>query len=312
MVNTNVPPPPPALAGGAEHLVPLPKGRTLTVRPATPDDVEGMLSLYAALPAEDRRLRFFGTVRVVRPIIERLIGAADRGGLWLVAVTDDGEIVADAGYGLLPDGDAEFALTVARGWRGWLGPYLLQLLAEDAAHRGIRNLRASILSENRLMRALVQHRGYASVDDTDFTVQEVTISAGGGRPSWPPRHARPRLLVEGCGGRWRGGRGARDGGWDVITCAGPGARSVPTCPLLEGQTCPLVEGADLVVLALPLGDPRCQALLEAHQHRSERLPLLAAELSNEELSGRLRAEREAIDSVPPSPPDPTSDHDAGA
>jgi len=87
---------------------------------------------------------------------------------------------------------------------------------------------------------------------------------------------------------------------------------VPTCPLLEGQTCPLVEGADLVVLALPLGDPRCQALLEAHQQRSERLPLLAAELSNEELSGRLRAEREAIDSVPPSPPDPTSDHDAGA
>jgi hypothetical protein len=313
MVTTNVPPPPTAPIGDAEHVVPLPNGRTLTVRPATPDDVEGVLSLYAALPAQDRRLRFFGTVRVVRPIIERLIGAAERGGLWLVAVTDDGEIVADGGYDLLPDGDAEFALTVARAWRGWLGPYLLQLLAEDASRRGIRNLRASILSENRVMRALVQHRGYASVDDTDFTVQEVTISAGGGRPSWPPRHERPRLLVEGCGGRWRGGRGARDSGWDVITCAGPGSRSVPTCPLLEGETCPLVEGADLVVLALPPGDPRCDALLEAHQQRSDRPPLLAAELSNEDLSGRLRTEREAIGSLPPSPPgDLTGDDDAGA
>ena len=286
-----------------EVEVALPGGRVLTVRRAAPDDVEGLEGLYESLSIEDRRFRFFAPVRPHRSLIERFIGASDRGGIWLVAVTDEGEVVADAGYDLLPDGDAEFALTVAKPWRGWLGPFLLDLLVSDASRQGIRNLRASILRENRTMLSLVRRRGYASVDDTDYTVQGVTISTAGGRPSWPPLHEQPRLLVEGCGGRWRGYEDARAAGWDIITCAGPGAASVPVCPLLEGGVCPLVEGADLVVLALPPSDPRSAALEDAHRLRSTRLPVPTAELSDEELSARLHAELDAIDAATSRPQD---------
>ena len=275
-----------------EVTIALPGGRVLTVRRAAPDDIEGLEGLYEALSIEDRYLRFFAPVRPHRSLIERFIGASDRGGIWLVAVTDEGEVVADAGYDLLPDGDAEFALTVAKAWRGWLGPFLLDLLVQHASRQGIRNLRGSILRENRTMLSLVRRRGYASVDDNDYTVQGVTISTAGGRPSWPPLHEQPRLLVEGCGGRWRGYEDARAAGWDIITCAGPGAASVPVCPLLEGGVCPLVEGADLVVLALPPSDPRSAALEDAHRLRSTRLPVPTAELSDEELSARLHAELE--------------------
>ena len=52
--------------------------------------------------------------------------AEDEGGYRLVAVVagPQDRIVAEAGYALLPDGNGDFALTVAAGWRGWLGPYL--------------------------------------------------------------------------------------------------------------------------------------------------------------------------------------------
>ena len=60
------------------------------------DDIEGLEDLYEALSIEDRYLRFFAPVRPHRSLIERFIGASDRGGIWLVAVTDEGEVVADA------------------------------------------------------------------------------------------------------------------------------------------------------------------------------------------------------------------------
>ena len=52
-----------------------------------------------------------------------------------VAIVSGAEdrLVAEAGYALLPDGNGEFALTVAAGWRGWLGPYLLDAIVTAAA-----------------------------------------------------------------------------------------------------------------------------------------------------------------------------------
>jgi GNAT superfamily N-acetyltransferase len=48
-------------------------------------------------------------------------------------------LVAEAGYAILPDGDGEFALTVAPGCRGWrLGRYLLDAIVAAAAARGVR------------------------------------------------------------------------------------------------------------------------------------------------------------------------------
>jgi hypothetical protein len=287
------------------RVVALPEGRTLTVRPATRGDLDGLAALYDSLSTEDRRRRFFTASHPPRKLLERMIDATSRHGLWLVAVTEAGEIVADGGYTIRPDGDAEFALTVAKPWRGWLGSYVLDALRRDAADHGLRNLRADILLENRPMLRLVERQGDATVDQPDWTVVNVTMSSDGGRPAWPPAHDRPRLLVEGCGGRWHADAQAWAAGWDVVTCAGPGTRSVPNCPLLEGEPCPLVEGADLVIVAVRPSDGRRDALLEGHQRAGSTPPVLdEADVSPALLARRLAS--------PPAPfnrsPD-QEDHD---
>ena len=83
-------------------------------------------------------------------------------------------------------------------------------------------------------------------------------------PGWPPAGDQPRLLVEGCGGRWGRAAEAHRAGWSVLACAGPGSKQVPSCPLLDGGRCPLVDGADEIVLAFAPNDPRRAQLAQAH------------------------------------------------
>jgi hypothetical protein len=141
-------------------------GRTLTVRTINRADVERLNALFEGLSAEDRYRRFFGFSHPRRTFLEQMTRAAEEGGYRLVAVVSGPEdtIVAEAGYAMLPDGDGEFALTIAAGWRGWLGPYLLDALVAAAAARGVPNLQADILLENAPMLALVARRGYVTLD----------------------------------------------------------------------------------------------------------------------------------------------------
>jgi GNAT superfamily N-acetyltransferase len=253
-----------ALDAPTDRSVDLPDGRTLSVRRVAPDDVPGLESLYAGLSADDLRRRFFS---VYHPTTEFLAHVADGDGgrVGLVALVEDG-IVAEAHYAPLDDGDAEFAITVAPGWRGWLGPYLLDALVETAAARGVPNLQAEILLENTPMLAIVRARGYATLDHTDYSVVRVTIGTSSRTPSWPGPHDRPRILAEVPGGRWRNEAAARDDGFDVVVCPGPGRGRAARCPLLEGKPCPLAGGADAVVFALRADDPRSEQVL-AGLHR---------------------------------------------
>jgi hypothetical protein len=149
-------------ADGVLDTVSLDDGRTLTVRTVTEDDVEGLDALFEGLSEDDRYYRFFGLSHPGRKFLEQMARAEDEGGYRLVAVVSGGEnkLVAEAGYALLPDGNGEFALTVASGWRGWLGPYLLDAIVAAAAARGVPNLQADILVSNIRMLALVSNRGY--------------------------------------------------------------------------------------------------------------------------------------------------------
>ena len=180
----------------------------LTVRAATKADVAGIRALYEGLSAEDSHRRFFAAIRVTDALVRTWVERCRDGGLGLVAVVDDGEassrVVADAGYVLQPNGDGEFALTVAADRRGWLGPYLLDVLVEAAAERGVRNLEADILTENRVMLSLVRRRGYVTDGDTDFLVVHVVIGTEGHGPVWPSKPHGRKLLVEKPGGRWEG------------------------------------------------------------------------------------------------------------
>ena len=220
-------------------VIDLPAGGRLTVRQMAEDDIDGIDALYDGLSVEDRYRRFFSPFvgsRFARSWFER---TRDEG-FALVAVVDDGgpgeRLVADIGYVVLPNGDAEFGLTVARDWRGWLGPYLLDLLVAVAAEHGILNLEADILAENRPMQTVVRRRGVVTMGDgEDFSVIRVAIAAAShDRPSWPATPGHHRLLVESSGGRWAHARDATHAGFEVMSCGGPDAR----CPALEGRAVP--------------------------------------------------------------------------
>lgn len=174
-------------ATGAAHdvvdVVPLSGGRALTVRTVTKSDVDGLNALFEGLSDEDRYFRFFGYSHPGRPFLEQLARAAEEGGYRLVAIVSGAQdtLVAEAGYALLPDGNGEFALTVAEGWRGWLGPYLLDAIAAAAAARGVPNLQADILDSNLRMLALVSHRGYVRLRRCGSEMR-VAIDAAQPRP----------------------------------------------------------------------------------------------------------------------------------
>lgn len=177
-------------ADGVLETVGLSGGRTLTVRTVTDADAEGLDALFEGLCDDDRYCRFFALSHPSRKFLEQMTRAEDEGGYRLVAVVSgpQDKIVAEAGYVLLPDGNGEFSLTVAAGWRGWLGPYLLDALAAAAAARGVPNLQADILVTNVRMLALVSGRGYATLDREPSQIR-VAIDAARPRPGLRQRSA---------------------------------------------------------------------------------------------------------------------------
>jgi hypothetical protein len=72
---------------------------------------------------------------------------------------DDDRIVGEAGYNLLTSGHGELGMTVARGWRSWLGAYLLDALFDIASVAGVPYLEADVLTMDRPMLHLLASRG---------------------------------------------------------------------------------------------------------------------------------------------------------
>jgi GNAT superfamily N-acetyltransferase len=271
--------------GFEPRVVPLTRGRSLLVREMRTDDVDALLDLYARLGAEDRYRRFFSSGVPPRAWIERMVALPDRGGFGLVVhAADDGAgdasgpagatpsapLVAEATYALLDNGDGELAITVAPGWRGWLGAYLLDVLLEVAAERGIPNLEADILTTNRSMLALARSRGYVTTSHDGWNIVRVMIGAADREPHWPGPHDRPRILVEAPGGRWVHEGAARAAGLQVVVCPGPTSRRRP-CPAMTGEPCSLAAGADAVVVAHPLSD--WPDLVSAHRAVHPEVPV---------------------------------------
>ncbi len=167
-------------ADGVLGTLNLPASPSLTVRTVTEADVEGLDALFRGLSDEDRHHRFFNLCHPARKFLEQMTRAADEGGYRLVAVVSGPEdaLVAEAGYAILPDGDGEFALTIAPGWRGrGLGRYLLDAIAAAAAARGVPNLQADILLDNARMLTLLRHRRYITLHRDEFSDVRIAIDA---------------------------------------------------------------------------------------------------------------------------------------
>jgi len=270
------------------EVLTLPSGQRLLVRDVESTDVEALEQLYARLDDEARYRRFFSMVRPDREFFERLVAVGDRGGCAVVVVDldapSDSAIIAEADAMRSArdhDGDAEVAMTIDHRWRGWLGPFLLDVLCARAAQQGIQNLRADILSCNRPMHALTRHRGEAYLPDSDWQTVSVVFSTSGRAPSWgspADSSGRPKALVEVRSLSFDSLAELAAAGFDVRACTGRRA-GAPPCPLVSGDgDCPLASGADVVVVDLPDGDER-DRLLAAHRERHPDVPVVAVERS---------------------------------
>jgi hypothetical protein len=212
---------------GPVRATTLPDGRTLELRTLGPEHLDGLVALYGGLTEEDLHRRFFSVFHPSRAFLEHWSRLGERGGGGLAAIVSDRadpstqQLVAEAGFLPLPDGNAELAMTVADGWRGWLGPYLLDALVEQAAAAGVQSLEAEVLATNGPMLGLLRARGAAMAGHSDWTTLRLVIGTRGRVPSWPPHDPRPRLLIEGAGSRWAGEADASRAGYDVSPAPAP-------------------------------------------------------------------------------------------
>jgi hypothetical protein len=204
----------PSAISAEGRKVPLPDGRTLSIRFVERRDVDGLTALYAGLDPASNYRRFFSAFRPGRPFFERIATMGERPGAGLVATIGTGDlgdrIVAECGYEVLPNGNGELAITVDRAWRGWLGAYLLDALVDVAASRGVPNLEADILVTNGPMLALLRSRGYAIVPNADWNIVRAMIGTAS-PPSAAVVGRRRRRTVA----RRRRRRGGRAGGAGV-------------------------------------------------------------------------------------------------
>lgn len=257
---------------GPAVTLPLPGGMTLTVRPVRTDDVDALVALYAGLSDTDRHRRFFTQFRTTRAwVVDWIRRCQERGASIVAEVTGTGELVGEAAYVRQANGNGDFSLTVDAAWRGWLGPYLLDVLVEQAAADGVPNLEADILTENRPMQAIVRRRGAMVGPESDHTVVHVVFGTRERMARWGDGHERPRVLVEVPGGRWDRGSDVERAGYEVLGCPGPGRRHEP-CPALAGEPCPLAATADAIVLAMPPG--KTDELAVAHRRLHPDVPVV--------------------------------------
>ena len=149
----------------------LPGGRWLTIRRERPGDAEDLMALYDRMPDDELYCRFFTAHRPPDAFVERMTHLDERGGVGIVAVMEEGRgrkrLVGEASYELIDGGNGELGIAVDSDARGWLGPYLFDLLARQAAARGVPALEAEVLLSNGRMLALLRARGYTVLQRFD-------------------------------------------------------------------------------------------------------------------------------------------------
>jgi acetyl coenzyme A synthetase (ADP forming)-like protein len=160
-----------------EAEVALRDGSLTHIRPVRPEDAEALLAFLRALPAEDRRLRFFtlGNDLARTAHDETNVDYVRSLGL-LATVGPEQGIVGHAFYAPYGDGRAEVAFAIAREYQGrGLATLLLGQLAEAAAGNGIDTFEALVLPENRRMLDVFRHSGFPIKIQYDMDAVDVSF-----------------------------------------------------------------------------------------------------------------------------------------
>ncbi len=247
----------------------------ITIRPVEPGDTAALQEFFETLEAEDRWRRFANAYHPPLSFVATMTLTGERGGARLVAVLADRggvgpRIVGEAGYELTTDGDGDFSMTVGTTWQPVVAAALLDTVLQVAAGAGVANLEIEVHRDDRLLRDLLAERGAMIAEHEGWVSTRLRLGTGTAQVSWPAGHDRPRLLIEGAGGRWPLAEAARSMGYDVLSCPGP---ERGTCPALEGEECVAAATADAIVMARPTDHPCWPRLRAAHRRLHPDVPV---------------------------------------
>jgi RimJ/RimL family protein N-acetyltransferase len=247
--------------------------RRVTIRPVDPGDGAALMDFYARLSRESRRQRFFHLHQVTFDDCHKMAAIEDDGGAALVAVTDDGTVVADARCAREGRSVADLGIIVSDDYQGFgLGKIMLDGLMAAAATAGITTIAAQVGGYNVPMRRLLSEHHFVIVDRDGSSMVEAVCRTDGSVPDWgADTNRRPRILIEDRGG-WFGSlpeRYLRDAGFAVAVC--PGSPADGSCDLLASGTCRLAEGADAIICSA--SDEESREVLAAHEAAPDSTPL---------------------------------------
>ncbi len=172
-------------------------GSTARIRPILPDDAPAVVSFHGKLSAESIRLRFFTPhPRLSEREIERLTHLTGGDDLALVALRG-ADIVAIAQYDREPESEeAEVGFVVDDSYHGrGLSSLLLERLAAEARHYGIKRFVAQTLWENQAMRDVLRDAGFAPQSSHDADVVTVVLDISPSPEAVAAADERDRVAV---------------------------------------------------------------------------------------------------------------------
>jgi acetyltransferase len=146
-----------------EEHVRLADGLRVFLRPIRAEDGELLRDLLANMSPEDRRLRFFITLRQLSPeLVWRLSHVDYEHDIALLALADDDGRILGVVRLAGDDHDAEFAIALRSDIKGHgLGWLLMHRMLDFAARRGLAEVHGVVLRENTRMVKMCREMGFA-------------------------------------------------------------------------------------------------------------------------------------------------------
>jgi acetyltransferase len=141
------------------------KGRKFLLRPIRPEDADQHAALFARMPAEDMRYRFFSSVKnLPAEQIARMTDIDYAREMAIVAVDEAAGQTAGAARLVRNDTDgktAEFAVAVDAGAKGLgLASALMRAVIAWGKARGVEEITGQILADNQPMLAFIKGLGF--------------------------------------------------------------------------------------------------------------------------------------------------------
>jgi hypothetical protein len=162
----------------------------LVIRRVRPDDAEALERLYRSLDADARCRRFGGWALPGPSFFTDLTTVGERGGARFVVealdrIGGEPQLVAEAGYEPLANGDGELAMSAAAPQRGRVEPLLLDAVLENAAAAGLPALEADVLSVDHAQIELLRSRGAVVMSRDGWRAVRFLVGTSAGEPCGP-------------------------------------------------------------------------------------------------------------------------------